>query len=130
MNELVPVYPGVSNPAEPLQANLELIANRLYDIATETSDTTITLDFADQSKRTIALSDDLALDASHMADGREMWIRIVDSGSGQTITPNVSWIWVGSAAPSAIAAGKTMLIHLICYGTAASDIVARYWVEP
>ena len=41
-----------------------------------------------------------------------------------------AWKWVGAVAPVNIAANKTGLLQLWCFGTSESDVVARWLVEP
>lgn len=41
-----------------------------------------------------------------------------------------AWIFIGQVAPTTLAANKAAVISLICFGTADTDIVAAYAVQP
>ena len=71
----------------------------------------------------------LTLSTANRTAGLMLSLRIVnDSGSTQTITPNASWVFIGTS-PTDIADGKTGILSLTCYGSAETDIVAAYAVE-
>ena len=108
------------------------IQNLVHDL---TSSTTVsgaqTLDFNADQLETWALSGSTAITfntSSNKAVGRSKTIRLVNDATLQNLTLNASWKVVG-AAPTDIAASKTGILTLTCFGTAETDIVAAYAVE-
>lgn len=87
------------------------------------------LDFTDTEQRDLALTGNVTFTTSNKSSGMVMEIRITSDGSTRNFT-FPSWKFVGAAAPASIAANKTARLQLRCYGTADTDIVARYLVEP
>lgn len=99
---------------------------------------TVTLDFSQSlpTFRTYTISTGVAsiafASASGTLDGgRSVSVKILNSSGGATsLTFPVSWKFLGSAAPGSIADGKTAVLSIAAYGTADSDVVAAYAVEP
>ncbi len=90
-----------------------------------------TLDFNADQLETWALSGATAITfntTSNKAVGRSKTIRLVNDATLQNITLNASWKVVGTV-PTDIAASKTAILTLTCFGTAEADIVAAYAVE-
>ena len=61
--------------------------------------------------------------------GACMVVRIVCDGTLRTLGWPAGWKGVGSAAPANIAASKTGLLRLWCFGTNEADVVAQWAVE-
>ena len=99
---------------------------------------TVTLDFSQNlpTFRTYTISTGvgsiaLASAAGTLDGGRSISVKILNSSGGTTsLTFPVSWKFLGSAAPGSIANGKTAVLSIAAYGTADSDVVAAYAVEP
>jgi hypothetical protein len=99
---------------------------------------TITLDFSQNlpTFRTYTISTGVgsitfASAAGTLDGGRSISVKILNSSGGSTsLTFPVSWKFLGSAAPGSIANGKTAVLSIAAYGTADSDVVAAYAVEP
>jgi hypothetical protein len=57
-----------------------------------------------------------------------MVVRIVCDGTSRTLTFHSSWIFIGEK-PASIAASKTAILSMTCFGTAETDIVCSYAVQ-
>lgn len=129
MNRLRSVYPDPGNPGAVVETNLQLLDDRLWGQEATTYAASVTIDFASETTKTIELTGALALDGTGMEAGRTVLVRLVADGSSRALTPDTDWVFVGGAAPSTLAANKTALLELKCFGTGAADVVARYWVQ-
>lgn len=98
-------------------------------IRTLTYAATTDLDFAGADCRDLALTGDVTFTTSNKASGLSLRIRIKADGSTRNFT-FPGWVFVSGAAPASIASGKTSILELQAFGTADTDIVARYSVEP
>ena len=124
---------AVTLPATDLNGNdLDNIQNLIHDITSTASVSGArTLDLNADQLETWALSGSTAITfatTSNKAAGRSKTIRLVNDGTAQNLTLHSSWKIVGTA-PTAIAASKTGILTLTCFGTAETDIVAAYAVE-
>lgn len=90
---------------------------------------TTDLDFLGADDRDLALTGNITFTTSNKASGLSLRIRIKADGSSRNFT-FPSWVFIDAAAPASIGANKTAILELQCYGTADTDIVARYTVEP
>lgn len=89
----------------------------------------VALDFDSNAMQTVSLTGNITFTTSNRVAGRRKIVRVVCDGTGRNFT-FPSWTFVGATAPASIAASKTALLMLDCFGTAESDIVARYAVQP
>jgi hypothetical protein len=124
---------AVTLPATDLNGNdLDNIQNLIHDITSTASVSGArTLDLNADQLETWALSGSTAITfntTSNKAEGRSKTIRLVNDGTAQNLTLHSSWKIVGTA-PTDIAASKTGILTLTCFGTAETDIVAAYAVE-
>lgn len=78
--------------------------------------------------KTLALTGNVTFTTSNRATGRSLVLRILADGSTRTLTFPAGWIFV-TDKPTQIAASKTALLVLQCYGANDSDIVASYAVQ-
>ncbi len=90
----------------------------------------VNLDFNDVAHKRIALTGNLSLTATNMDYGKALMLRITTDGSARNLAFPVGWKFVGAAAPASIAANKTALLNLWCFGINETDVVAQYLVEP
>lgn len=88
------------------------------------------LDFSAHGFQTISLTGDITFTTSNKASGRMLSIKILCDGTGRAFTFPAGWIFVGAAAPSGIAASKTAILSLTCFGSNDSDVIAAYAEEP
>jgi hypothetical protein len=106
--------------------------NATLVMGTLTYAATVTLDMAAIAGqyRTITLAGNLALQTSNRATGRAVVLRLVGDASSRTLTFPGSWVFLGATAPSALAAGKTAILSITYFGSADSDAVCAYAVQP
>jgi len=97
------------------------------DQTTLTYDATTDVDFGLAGCRTLSLTGDVTLTTSNRAASRTVLLRIIADGSTRTLA-FPSWKWIG-AMPTEIAASKTGVLSLTCFGTADTDVVAAFAVE-
>ena len=91
---------------------------------------TVDVDFDLAANRTLALTGDVIFTTSNRAAGKSEVVKILCDGSDRGFTFPATWIFIGAAAPATIAAGKTAILSLICFGTTDADVLAVYTVEP
>lgn len=90
----------------------------------------VDLSFASFGGKRLNLAGNVVLTASGHGFGHYMIVKILCDGSTRNLTFPAGWKFVGAAAPTTIAANKIALLHLWCFGTTDSDVVARYLVQP
>jgi len=83
----------------------------------------------DGQYRTITLTGDITLTTSNRAAGRTVVIRLLPGASERTLTFPADWVFV-STKPATLAANKTAVLSLTFFGTADTDCVAAYGVQP
>lgn len=91
---------------------------------------TTDIDLDGNGFQTVTLTGNITFTTSNRAAGRCKTIRIVGDSSSRTLTWPAGWTWIGAAAPSALAANKDAILTITAFGTADTDIVAAYAVEP
>jgi hypothetical protein len=90
----------------------------------------VNLDFSGPNYQTITISGDVTFTASNMDIGREASIKMLCDASGHALAFPTGWRFVGTAAPTTIAANKIALLSATCFGSDETDVVAAYAVEP
>lgn len=98
-------------------------------VATLTYGATTDIDMNLEETMTLALTGNVTFTTSNKGTGKRKTIKILADGSTRTFT-FPSWKFVGAAAPASIAANKTAILTLECFGANDTDIVAAYAVEP
>lgn len=99
--------------------------------ATETYAAIVDVDFSQEEFLTIPVSGDLELTGSNYAAAAQIHIRLTESGSAsRSLTFPAGWVFVGSAAPSTLAADATAQLTLTAYGATETDVIARWEVTP
>jgi len=58
-----------------------------------------------------------------------MMIRLIGDSSARTLTFPAGWVFLNGTAPSSLAANKTAILFLFCWGTTNSDVTATYAVQ-
>lgn len=91
---------------------------------------TITVDFSAAAMQSCTLTGNVTLADSHLVAGKTCTLKLLASGGSRTLTLPGGWINVGSAAPTAVASGKTALFVLRSWGTADSAVTYNYTVQP
>lgn len=108
------------------------VSNR-WETVTSTTTYSATTDIdltGSTSLTTITLTGNLTLTTSNRAAGRSKTIRIIGDGSIRNLTFPAGWVFVGSSAPSSIAANKTAILTITFFGSNDSDCVAAWAVQP
>jgi hypothetical protein len=98
------------------------------DITTITYSATTNLDLDANEVQTLSLTGNVTFTTSNRAAGKHKTVKISCDGTQRTLT-FPSWKFVGNTAPANIAANKTAILTITCFGTADTDIVAAYSVE-
>ena len=106
------------------------LANVRVTHSTLTYGATTNLDLDADGFQTVSLTGNITFTTSNRAAGRSNTVRIVSDGSSRTLTFPVGWTFLGAAAPTSIAASKTAVLTVTFFGTADSDAVAAYAVQP
>lgn len=105
-------------------------ANLFQAHSTLTWGATTTINFGGNRYETVTLAGNTTFAQSAVAAGRIRVVRIICDGSTRNLTFPGGWVFVGSAAPSTIAASKIAKLTLEGYGTTDADVVATYSVQP
>jgi hypothetical protein len=90
---------------------------------------TTDIDMDNDGFQTVTLTGNVTFTTSNRAAGRSKTVRIVGDSSLRTFT-FPGWTFVGAAAPASLAANKDAILTITAFGTADTDIVAAYAVEP
>ena len=90
----------------------------------------VVLDFSGADFQTVTLAGDITFTTSNLAAGRSKTVRIIGDGSSRNFTFPGGWIFVGAAAPTALAANKTAILTMTRFGTADANVVAAYSAQP
>lgn len=110
-----------------LDCNLFDIDN-IQNLAHNISVTTVALDFALDEIQTITVSATATFTCATYIAGKSKTIKILDSGSGQTLAFPATWVFLGTK-PTAIVASKTGVLSLTCFSTTEDSVVASYEEE-
>lgn len=78
----------------------------------------------------LALTGNITFTSSGWLFGCYKRIKISSDGSVRTFTFPANWKFIGAAAPASIAANKVGILELWCDGTAETDVMARWTVQP
>ncbi len=114
---------GLATTDAPTFANITLTHSTL------TYASTTDIDFAGNGYQTETLTGNVTFTTSNLTAGRSKTIRIIgDSTERNLAFPG--WVFVGAAAPSTIAGGKTAILTITSFGTTDGACVAAYAVEP
>lgn len=88
------------------------------------------IDFSDAQFMTLSINGNLTLTGSGYAAGREVWLKITETGGSiRTVAKPSGWVTVGGSFPSSLAANKTLLVHLIAFGATEASVIAHTWVQ-
>ena len=100
--------------------------------ATITYAASVALDITaiNRTLRTISLTGDLTLTTTNRVAGGRTDLRLICDATIRTLTFPAGWIFTGAARPADIAASKTGHLILEWFGTADTDCLARWRVEP
>jgi hypothetical protein len=90
----------------------------------------INVDLNEDALQKALLNGNVAIDtaAANKGAGKSIVIKILCDGTARNFTWNSSWIFIGEK-PTSIAASKTAILSMTCFGTAETDIVCSYAVQ-
>lgn len=128
----------VANPPNPDESENQLLRRIAASTAAGADDTVTTLDyassvvldFAGSAFQTVTLTGNITFTTSNLAAGRSKTIRIIGDGSSRSLAFPAGWIFVGAAAPTALAASKVAILTMTSFGTANANVVAAYSAQP
>lgn len=90
---------------------------------------TTNLDFATSSMQSVRLTGNVTFTTSNKAVGRQMVVKVAADGTARNLT-FPSWVFIGAAAPTSIAAGKTGILSLTCWDSTDAGVIAAWAVQP
>ena len=79
--------------------------------------------------RTITLAGGLTLTSSNRAAGRSVTLRLLPGAAARTLAFPAGWVFLGTT-PTTLAASKTAVLSVTFFGTADTDAVCAYAVQP
>jgi hypothetical protein len=79
--------------------------------------------------RTITLAGNLTLTSSNRDAGRSVTLRLLPGAAARTLAFPVGWVFLGTT-PTTLAASKTAVLSVTFFGTADTDAVCAYAVQP
>ena len=90
----------------------------------------INVDFDEDALQKATLNGNVAIDtaAANKGAGKSIVIKILCDGTARNFTWNSSWVFIGEK-PASIAASKTALLSMTCFGTNETDVVCGYAVQ-
>ena len=90
----------------------------------------IDVDFNEDALQKVLLNGNPVIDtaAANKGAGKTIIIRITCDSSARNFTWNSSWKFVGEK-PVSIAANKTAILSMTCFGTNETDIICSYAVQ-
>lgn len=111
-------------------SGLTLVSATRYEtvISAISYSSTTTLDFSTNNFQTITLTGDITFNTSNLTSGRAKQVIIAAGASTRTIT-FPSWVWLGTGAPSSLAANKSALLTLISTSTTDGAVYATWTVQ-
>jgi len=122
---------GTLNVSTTAYANAVGVTNNVTFGHTTAGASPLTVDFLGKTYESLTLSGNFTFTASsNRAAGRTKTFRIICDGSDRTLAFNASWVYIGSSAPASIAANKTAILSLTCFGTAETDVLYSYAASP
>jgi hypothetical protein len=101
-----------------------------YSHSVLTYSATTNIDFDGDDYRSLTLAGNVTFTTSNRGAPKSITIRIIGDGSLRTLTFPAGWTFLGDGAPVSLAANKDAVLSVTCFGSADSDIVAAYAVEP
>jgi hypothetical protein len=90
----------------------------------------VDVDFDQDALQKVTLNGAAAIDtaAANKGAGKSIIIKILCDSSARAFTWNSSWVFIGEK-PTSIAASKTALLSMTCFGTNETDVVCSYAVQ-
>lgn len=76
------------------------------------------------------LTGDTTITTSNRGLDKELSVIFLADASTRALTFSESWVWIGGNPPANLAAGKRAVLSLRCVGSAATDVLASWAVQP
>jgi len=111
------------------------VAENILNTLAPTAGTSYTVDF-NVPDNTITTASQLDFTAtanrsSAATRSRSATVRVAsNAGGARALTFNANWVFLGPGLPTTIAANKVGILTLKCYGTAETDVIAAWSVQP
>ncbi len=119
---------GVAN-FQILSASSYVFAKRLWmNQATLVYAAATVLNFNTYGSFTMPLTGNISFSTSGVANGKILTARFVCDGTLRTLTWP-AFTWVGGVAPINLAANKSALLTLTCFGVTDADVLAQWAVQ-
>ena len=103
--------------------NITNVKNLIHDISASTAD----LDFLGDQLQFDTLTVNTTFTGNNMVAGKSKTVKLLCDGTSRTLT-FPAWKFIG-VKPTSIAANKTAILTVTCFGTGITDCVAAYAVE-
>lgn len=85
----------------------------------------VAADFGAAALQTLTLAGNVAFTSANRAAGKSLAVRLLCDATARTLAFPAGWVFLG-AAPTSLAATKTAVLSLTCYGPNDTDVVAMY----
>ena len=110
----------------------EALASADPGVSTLTSSTSVVLDFNPilPPLKILDMSHDVVFTTSALAAGRSIAVKLKAISTSRALSFPVGWVFLGAAAPTSLASGKTAVLSITAFSALNSGIVAAYSVEP
>jgi hypothetical protein len=122
--------PTLSLPQDIATTSIPSFSDVILGHSTLTYAATTDIDFISEGFRTVTLTGNITFTTSNRAAGKSKAVRIIGDSVPRTLLFPAGWVFVGAAAPGTIAASKTGILTITCFGPNDSDVVAAYSVQP
>jgi hypothetical protein len=123
---------GLNDPDEALEVagSIHIQGNIRSDVHDYGTTADINVDFDEDALQKALLNGNVAIDtaAANKGAGKSIVIKILCDGTARNFTWNSSWVFIGEK-PTSIAASKTALLSMTCFGTAETDVICSYAVQ-
>lgn len=85
----------------------------------------IALNFFESDYRTLNLTGNISFNAQRHAPAKSITVAIRNNGTPHSMSFPPSWVWLGAVGrPTLIAANKTGVLSITCFGTSDADVIA------
>jgi hypothetical protein len=116
---------------DPTNFNTIVVTNQaIFEQAALTYATNVILDFNAQAYKTLTATGNVTFTTTNLGSGKSVTVKLLGDSTARTLA-FPSWTFLGSAAPTTLAAtNKTAVFTVTAFGTADTNCVAAYAAEP
>ena len=90
----------------------------------------VTIDFSGATYQQLALSGNVTFADTNLAAGRSVVVVLTAGSSASTLAYPSSWVALGAALSTTLAAGKTAVLSLTALGMTDANVLAAYSAQP